>query len=271
MPDSPMRHRLATEAEVASSGEFFPKVAAGFEAAGFRRAGHVIEDLDPDEFEKVADGYEPRAGQLWRDNAGRPDTALTDSTGTTIALVGWWWETPAAELFSVSADGRLVSTRSAWKVDPPWPVAIQAQYRHTDRRREQLYDARPGRSIEIVDTIEPAQLWAAHQAHLAKVGGIPAQLSLQHLCRVRTAAYALTWRDVHRVNRITNTLAVIAIVAGIGLGGVVGGLLDSGWLGLLVAVVAAIAGFMLVGRLHWKLRHLPALRTPLPPVGTASP
>ncbi len=256
--------RPATEAEVARGPELFPHLRQGFEALGFRRVGAVVEDLPPEGLDALVEGFDSRTEAGYRTWTGVPSTALVSPDGATLALIGWFWDTPLVELTSILADGRPVSTRSPWQVDPPWPVAIQRYWKYTDRRSEQLYDAMPGRSIEIADGLDPADLRAAHDEHLVRVGGSASPIDTSAYCDMRNVAHEVLWLGTRRVNRGSRALQVAACVIAVVAGCVVGIVTDSGWLGCVAGLVLLVVLLPLSVRLGWVLRKQPRLRAPYP-------
>jgi hypothetical protein len=259
-----LTYRPATEAEVAQGPEPFAPLAAAFERIGFHRAGAVVEDVSPDGLDALVEGYEPSAAAGFRRWTGVPSTALASPDGTTLGVVGWFWDTPVIDLTSILADGRPVSTRSPWQVDPPWPVAIQRYWKFTDRRTEQLYDDLPGRSIEIVDGVDPADLWAAHQGHLARVAGAPTPIGVADYCAMRNVAHEVLWRNTARMNRFAGGLTLAAVVVAAALAWVVGVMADAWWFGLALGSLVLLLLMPVSTRLSWAVRHVRRLRPPYP-------
>lgn len=261
---SGLTYRPATQAEVAQGPELFPPVAEALEGIGFERAGAVVEDLPPGGLDDLVEGYEPDAVAGLRRWTGVPSTALASPDGTTFALIGWFWDTPVIELTSILADGRPVSTRSPWQVDPPWPVAIQRYWKFTDRRTEQLHDDLPGRSIQIVDSVDPADLWAAHRGHLARVGGFPTPITVESYCSMRNVAHDVLWRNTSRMNRVATGLMLAAAVVAFVLALVIDVVTDAWWLGLAIGLLVLVLLVPVATRLAWAVRHLRRLRLPYP-------
>lgn len=257
-------YRPATGPELATYPELFPELGRDFEALGFRRAGGVVEDLTPQGLDDLVSDYEPSAQAGFRRWAHLPASALSSQDGTALALVGWFWDTPVIELVSILTDGRPVLTRAPWQVDPPWPVAIQPYWKYTDRRTEQLYDDVPGRSIDIVDSAEPATLWAAHQAHVGRVGGEQTPLSLASYCEMRNVMYAVNLRTSDRMNKLAHALVVAACLVAFVVAALVTVRADPGWLGLLCGMGCLVVLLPVATRLQWVLRHVRRLRVPYP-------
>jgi hypothetical protein len=261
--DPGLTYRPATAEELTGNAELFPEVGAAFEALGFRRSGGVVEDVTPATMDDLVSGFEPQAQAGFRRWTHVPSTALTSPDGATLALVGWFWDTPVVELASILTDGRPVLTRTPWQVDPPWPIAIQRYWKHTDRPTEQLFDDVPGRSIEIADTQDPAVLWEAHQAHLARAGE-PAPVTVAVYCAMRNVAHRVNLRTAVRMNRLASLLVIAAGVLAFLVAAVAGVLLDNGWAGIGIGLACLVVLLPVASRLSWVVRHVRRWRVAYP-------
>ena len=261
--DPGLTYRPATAEELAGNAELFPEVGAAFEALAFRRAGGVVEDVTPAAMDALVSGFEPDAQAGFRRWTHAPSTALVSPDGGTLALVGWFWDTPVVELASILTDGRPVLTRAPWQVDPPWPIAIQRYWKHTDRRTEQLYDDVPGRSIEITDTQDPAVLWDAHQSHLTRTGE-PAPATVAVYCAMRNVMYGVNLRTTGRMNRLASLLGIAAGVLAFVVAALAGVLLDNGWAAIGIGLVSLVVLLPVANRLSWVARHVRRWRVAYP-------
>jgi hypothetical protein len=264
--DAPISYRVATFAEIASAEENSPRLRAGFEALGFVRLGGMMRvTADPAFVEKLAAEYEPPAAALFRIHAEKPDTLLGAPDRSAFVRIGWFWGSPSVHLLSLLDDGRLVETRAAWTVDPPWPMYMQAYYRRTDRRREQLLDAVPGRSIRLVDSDDPAALWSAHRRHVEaelafRAAGVAPHESSEQMCALETVAFAVAWRSANRVRRATHAAVALCLLVVLAASFVASRLIDTPRTAVLVTFGLAVVAWVVALRLPWVLRHARWLR-----------
>src|SRR5690606_10262700 len=117
-----------------------------------RMLGAQVVTMPPSELAKLVDGYAPEHHETFLRWISVPAQVLAAPDGSAFARLSWFWWGRNAELSTVLPDGQLVTTVTAWGVDPPWPRKIQRAYaRTTDRLREQVLDHADAASLRIVD------------------------------------------------------------------------------------------------------------------------
>ena len=152
-----------------SAPEPQPELRAGLESLGFQLLGAQVVTMPPSELAKLVDGYAPEHHETFLQWISVPAQVLAAPDGSAFARLSWFWWGRNAELSTVLPDGQLVTTVTAWGVDPPWPRKIQRAYaRTTDRLREQVLDHADAASLRIVDG-DAAELWTAHRDFVASV------------------------------------------------------------------------------------------------------
>ena len=122
----------------------------------------------------------------------------------------------------------------------------------------------PGRSIEIAGEVDPADLWTAHRAHLARLADSTAPITVEGYCAMRNVAHEALCRTVNRMNRLAIALMVAACVLSFAVGVAVGVRSGTGWVAAVTGLVCLVLLVPLSTRLSWVLRHVRRLRAPYP-------
>ena len=234
-----------------------PDLRAGLEAAGFRLLGAAVRVLPTDaEVAAMAADYTPaERAQFLRGD--RPAQVLAAPDGTAFVRLDWFWSGTYAEMSTVLPGGGVVTTALDWGVDPAWPRVLSKRYAATtDRRREQVLWWASSRSLRIVDG-DAADLWAAHQEHVADVhrgaGALPAHARLEDAVAMHDAAQACRMRAAGRSRLLA---AAASLLAGAVLLVVLQAVLRPtlGW-ALLLGVPATVLVLAVHQPLWLRLRH----------------
>lgn len=243
-----IQHRDATDD--ADSRSSFPEIVRDFEELGFRPVGRIQGVVVPGGYESLANGYTPAERDLFLEHASLPADVLCAPDGSAFVEVAWFWGWPSVRVRTVTTTGCLVETLRRWDAMPPWPVSMARAHRHADVDPEMRRSATGSadRSIRVV-TGGPAELWTAHQEHLATQalghGGTPARHETVGQALWLTArAHEHDLACLTRANRVL--LALVTLVA-VALGVVSAPLFDSLLVYLLVGPVSIMALLSLLG------------------------
>ena len=122
----------------------------------------------------------------------------------------------------------------------------------------------PSTALVSPTALEPADLRAAHEEHLVRVGVTASPIDTSAYCDMRNVAHEVPWLGTRRVNRGSRALQMGACVIAVVAGCVVGIVTNSGWLGCVGGLVLLIVLLPVSVRLGWVLRKQPRLRAPYP-------
>ncbi len=147
----------------------FPGWVAGFEALGFDQIGCVLPAKEVDESYFTLYGTEHEA--LARRSVSVPEPILVSPGRDAFIEIGeWFFDTPTIRIRTVLADGSLVETRRRW--DHPLQPLVQGRHANFSRpiETEMLQSNAPqrGRSVQIAAGNSAAEMWSAHEAHVAQ-------------------------------------------------------------------------------------------------------
>ncbi|NCG20537.1 MAG: hypothetical protein GWP91_16130 [Rhodobacterales bacterium] len=142
-----------------------PELAPRFEAIGFVRVGLVKSEAP--EITHIAELYEEPDRSWFIRNSKLPSTVMHSPTQDTfLDYSPWYGGEPSMRLRSFLADGSLCETvRAIERI----PIHVQQAWFGETGLRRQMRGHVPsgGRSKRRVHTMEPSELWDAHQRHLA--------------------------------------------------------------------------------------------------------
>lgn len=143
----------------------FPDLVRGFEDLGFVRLGRMARVSVPGLHVQAKHYPEPHR-RTFIEMKTIPLTVLAAPDGSAFVLVDWWWGMPEVRVRTALTTGAVVETRRTWDAPPVWP-SIEAKVSKTYvLHEEQCQWAARGRDIRVAGG-GPAELWHAHQVHVA--------------------------------------------------------------------------------------------------------
>lgn len=146
----------------------YPGMVAEFQKLGFSDVGRLTAKPTNDPTgEALVRNYAAEHQPDIRRSIATPTPVLSSPDSTSFVDVSWFWGFPSVRFLTVLEDGSLVETQRTW--DHP-PTAIEALASRTAAPVEDdmlaAHMPQRGRSIELVASNSPAELWEAHQMHV---------------------------------------------------------------------------------------------------------
>jgi hypothetical protein len=240
----------------------FPEVVDAFESVGFTRLGRLGRAASGEVWRWAATYPRDRRDEFAA-HLTVPPVVLRAPDGSAFAGVGWWWGMPNVQLRTTLDDGSVVETLRRWDRAPVPPRAHGRIYRSGDLQQEQLLLHNPvgGRDVALADG-PPADLWAAHQEHVARVADHRRATPVAHSSMAEAVALANRLarhqRACQQAQKRFGQIVLLAIVlVAVAVVVAITSLSPIGLLLLLVAELAAI-GLVLALRRRiyaWSLRR----------------
>jgi hypothetical protein len=197
-----------------------PELRAELEELGFRMLGAQAVTMDPADVAELVDDYAVEHHETFLQWALVPAQIFAAPDGSAFARLSWFWSGRQAELSTVLPDGQLVTTVTAWGVDPPWPRTIERAYaRTTDRHLEQALHFSDAASLRIIDG-DAAELWSTHRAFVASIvpeaGRLPGHTVLEDAVRLYQHSQEVRERLARRAVIASWLVWVVCVLAVVG-------------------------------------------------------